>query len=104
MKNQITNVKQARAQLDAYLRSIKPEFMNVGNLETIFGNYSALAEKLDNNILDLEQELEEVTTEQSRLQSDTSADEKFARLPWQVSIKVWAQKDEEVDILLTYGS
>ncbi len=101
LKNQIASVKHARSTLDAYLLACNGENLAIAQLTKRFTNHAFLARKLDNNILDLERELAS-----SVLQTQMPAEEDEAtRLPWRVTIDVWAQTDEdEAEILIIYSA
>ena len=90
-----------RSTLDAYLVACNADNLAVSQLSERFANHAFLARKLDNDILDLEQELAG-----SEIQKQIPAEEDEAtRLPWQVVIDVWAPTDdEEAEILITYGA
>lgn len=95
-------MKHARASLDAYLGTLKA---NEVDLDDIYSIHGALSRKLDNNILDLEQEILELEREEKLLRSqDSSADEELARLPWQIAINIFAQQDEDAELRIKYGA
>ena len=91
LKNQIASAKHARSTLDAYLVACNAGNLAVSQLSERFANHAFLARKLDNDILDLEQELAS-----SAIQKQIPAEEdESARLPWRVAIDVWAPTDDE---------
>ena len=94
------SAKHARSTLDAYLVTCNADNLAVSQLSERFANHAFLARKLDNDILDLEQELAS-----SAIQKQIPAEEdESAHLPWRVAIDVWAPTDdEEAEILIIYS-
>ncbi len=105
LKNRIATVKKTRSALDDYLGTLKANEVDVSKLADIFSNHNLLAQKLDNGILNLEEELAEVT---ESINSAPSLRERSlpttGNLCWQLTINVWAEVDEVVEILVKYGA
>ena len=104
LQNQIASAKHARSTLDAYLGTFNAENVAMSELSDRFASHALLARKLDNDILDLEHELTDLT-ESSKTSEVITEKEDATHLPWQVAINVWAQADaEEAEILIIYGA
>ncbi len=100
LKNQIASIKYARSTLDAYLAACNAENMAIAQLTERFANHAFLARKLDNDIVNLEHELASSEIQKQKPREEDEA----TRLPWRVAIDVWAQTDEEAEILIIYGA
>lgn len=105
LKNQIASVKQTRSALNAYLGTLRANEVDVSKLGDIFTSHNLLARKLDNDILDLENELVEMT---QKIDSKPYWEDLPPRTPrvlsWQLTINVWVEIDEIVEILVKYGA
>ena len=105
LKNRIASVKKTLSALDDYLGTLKANEVDVSKLADIFSNHNLLAQKLDNDILNLEEELAEVT---ESIDSTPSLKERSlpttGNLYWQLTINVWVEVDEVVEILVKYGA
>ncbi|KJA24214.1 hypothetical protein HYPSUDRAFT_136419 [Hypholoma sublateritium FD-334 SS-4] len=107
LKNQIASAKHARSTLDTYLSTLNAENVAFSQLGDRFADHALLARNLDNNILDLVHELADLTAS-SKAQNKTptlpAEEVEETHLPWQVSINVWAQTDEEeAEISIIYA-
>ena len=89
LKNQITSVKQTRSALNAYLGTLRANEVDVSKLGDIFTSHNLLARKLDNDILDLENELAEMTQNiHSTLNWEDLTPKTPQTLSWQLTINV----------------
>ncbi|KJA24213.1 hypothetical protein HYPSUDRAFT_38990 [Hypholoma sublateritium FD-334 SS-4] len=103
LKNQIASVKQTRSALNAYLGTLRANEVDVSKLGDIFTSHNVLAQKLDNDILDLETELVEMTQNMVLTPNWEDVPSQTPRvLSWQLTINVWAEVDEIVEILVKY--
>jgi len=95
--------KKSISSLEAYLRTLNVERVDVSQIGNVMESYNIEGEKLDFRMLELEKELEtiqgEINVEKRKLLGSVGNDE----LGLRAVIGVFAESEGQVEIVLIYG-
>lgn len=102
IQKSLESSRRSRSSLDAYLTSITAHDIIIPRLEATLDGYTRLCEKLDKQILDLEEKLEDITNELRDARGLDSNDQ--ATPSWNITISLYCKIAERVKLSITYGT
>ncbi|PPQ89432.1 hypothetical protein CVT25_012811 [Psilocybe cyanescens] len=98
----LESAEKSRATLNGYLNTITANDFDIPRLEATLEGYTALSQKVDKQILDLEKDLAEVAA-QIRLEKYANQAASARTESWKTSIDVHGQVEEEIELRIKYA-
>ncbi|KAL0946274.1 hypothetical protein HGRIS_012526 [Hohenbuehelia grisea] len=99
-----TRSQKAAASLEAYLNTLNAEKIGVEQLGTVVAQYEVEGEKIDDRLIELEQQVKDVQTEidveTARLRGSSNRNHELGQT---ATVGVFAEQEGEVEIVLIYA-